>query len=110
MDLLPGLAKCVQRLGQLVLDRCYIAPGESEILAKLDGAARTVQVKESLTCWPDNVNMGWAMIVEIDNHAQAREFEDCGQIHLTIFPSAWDIELQTRRDAIVTNFKYIIGK
>jgi hypothetical protein len=87
----------MQRLGQFVLDPCYVAPGESVILAKLDRAVRTVQIEESLTSWPDHVNMGGAVIVEIDNHAQAREFEDCGQIYPTIFPSAWDIKLQDTR-------------
>ena len=94
MNLLPSLAKRVQRLGQLVLDPCYVAPGESVILPKVDRAVRTVQIEESLTSLSDHVNMGGEVVVKIDDHAQARKFEDCGQIYPTIFPSAWDIKLQ----------------
>jgi hypothetical protein len=95
MNSLPNLAKRVQRFGQLVLDPCYVAAGESVVLPKLDRAVRAVQIEESLASSPDHVNTGRAVVVEIDNHAQARKSEYCRQIYSTIFPSAWDIELQT---------------
>ena len=79
MYLLPSLAKGVQRLGQLVLDHGYVAPGESVVLPKLDRTIPTVQIEQGLTSSPDHVNMGRAVIVEIDDHAEARKSEDCGQ-------------------------------
>lgn len=39
---------------------------------------RAVQIKEGLASSPDYVNVGWAVIVEIDDHAQARNSEDGG--------------------------------
>lgn len=87
--MLPREAKLNERFQQRRLNRCYVAPGEPVVLTQLGGPARTVQIKHGLTTLPNDVNVSGAVVIEIDDHAEARKSEDRGHAsYSSIFLSA----------------------
>jgi len=76
MNSLPLLTKCSQGFSQNPSNVIYLRTGKTVVFAKLNWAARAVQIEHRLVVGTNHVDVSRTVIVRVDGYPQAIEPED----------------------------------